>query len=552
MPSTTCQACAQLFEIDSNDGAFYQNLGVPHPTHCPECRQQRRLAWRNERMLYRRKCSATGQEMLSVYSEDKPFPVYDNDFWYSDKWDAKQYGRDIDFNRPFFDQFRDLMHAVPQLARSCVSNENCDYVNQCGWCKDCYLIFEADHDHGCYYSNNLYDSRDCMDMLHAVENELCYECIDCSNGYNLKFSQDSKSCSDSWFLKNCVGCKNCFGCVNLQNKEYYYLNKPYSPDEYRKKIAALNLSTFSGLKNLRQSFADFCKKFPMKYLHGVQNEDSTGNYLSNTQRCKHCFDVRDSQDCKFVFGSRNTKMVYDMTLFGGKPGVEFSYENHEVGGGCRNLYFCDQVWEGCHDLYYSKLCMNSSKYLFGCVGLKRAEYCILNKSYSKEEYESLKTRLIEHMKKTGEWGEFFPVVLSPYGYNETIAQDYYPLSKEQALTKGYKWKDVDRKDYRPQTAQIPDAIHDVKDTILNELLACAVCNKNYKIIAQELRFYRQHGLPISRKCPDCRHHDRMALRNPRRLYDRVCGHCGTALQTTYSPERPEPVYCEACYWKIMD
>jgi len=31
------------------------------------------------------------------------------------------------------------------------------------------------------------------------------------------------------------------------------------------------------------------------------------------------------------------------------------------------------------------------------------KYCILNKQYSKEEYEELVPKIIEHMQKTGEW-----------------------------------------------------------------------------------------------------------------------------------------------------
>ncbi|MCB9806736.1 hypothetical protein H6768_02390 [Candidatus Peribacteria bacterium] len=47
------------------------------------------------------------------------------------------------------------------------------------------------------------------------------------------------------------------------------------------------------------------------------------------------------------------------------------------------------------------------------------------------------------MQSTGEWGEFFPLTLSPFGYNETVAQDYFPISEKEAQKKGYKWKSDD-------------------------------------------------------------------------------------------------------------
>ena len=72
-----CKQCSQVFPIYQEDQDFYdkispvfhkQTFQIPMPTLCPECRQQRRLAWRNDRKLYKRKCDATGKEIISVFS----------------------------------------------------------------------------------------------------------------------------------------------------------------------------------------------------------------------------------------------------------------------------------------------------------------------------------------------------------------------------------------------------------------------------------------------------------------------------------------------------
>ncbi|MBD3360837.1 hypothetical protein GF366_03480 [Candidatus Peregrinibacteria bacterium] len=543
----TCRKCNKEFPIYEEDQEFYESLKIPGPTHCSRCRQKRRLLWRNERNLYKRKCGGTGKNILSVYSSEKKFPVYDTEYWYSDKWDALEYGQDFDFNKPFFEQFQELMNKVPQLARSVVNNQNCDFVNQCGWSKNCYLIFEADFNENCMYSNNIYDSKYSIDMYLSFKCELCYECINCKNCYNLIFSQNCDNCSDSWFLKNCIGCGNCYGCVNLRNKQYYYLNEKYSKEEYKNKIKNLNIQTYKELKTARQNFQKYTKNFPQKYYNGTHNENSTGDYISNTQRCKNCFEVDHAQDCKYVFNSRHIKKTYDMTVFGSHNGAEYCCENHEIGDGVRNILFSDQVWIGCYDIYYSKLCVQNCHNLFGCIGLKHQNHCIFNKKYEKEEYEKLKNRIIEHMKKTGEWGEFFPKEIVPFAYNETTAQDYYPLTKEKALEQGYKWKDPDPKEYLPQKYEIPELIEDVPDTILNEILACEECRKNYKLQQEELKFYRRIKLPVPKKCFKCRHKYRFSLKNPRILYDRNCQKCGENIKTTYSPNMPELVYCEKCY-----
>src|SRR3989344_64089 len=92
--SKTCSHCQKTFTIDTQDQTFYKEMSVPHPTQCPNCRELRRLAWRNERTLYLRKCDLTGESTLSVFSEDKPYKVYKNEHWYSDKWNPLDYGQD--------------------------------------------------------------------------------------------------------------------------------------------------------------------------------------------------------------------------------------------------------------------------------------------------------------------------------------------------------------------------------------------------------------------------------------------------------------------------
>jgi hypothetical protein len=69
-----CQSCKQPFIIEPEDFNFYVKIDVPPPTFCPDCRLQRRMAFRNERTLYKRKCDAPGhdEEMLSLFSSDNP------------------------------------------------------------------------------------------------------------------------------------------------------------------------------------------------------------------------------------------------------------------------------------------------------------------------------------------------------------------------------------------------------------------------------------------------------------------------------------------------
>src|SRR6185369_10692718 len=121
--------------------------------------------------------------------------------------------------------------------------------------------------------------------------------------------------------------------------------------------------------------------------------------------------------------------------------------------------------------------------LFGCVALRNKQYCILNKQYSKEEYESLVPKIIEHMKtmpytdakgRAYAYGEFFPSELSPFAYNETLAQEYFPLDEAGAAQQGYRWRENPKRNYEiTQTSgTLPDHIKDVSDAVLQDIIAC--------------------------------------------------------------------------------
>ncbi len=557
----TCQQCQSLFEVTDQDHQFYDKVSpifngkkylIPEPTLCPDCRRQRRLSFRNERFLYHRKCDLTGRQIISAYSSDKPYKTYQSDEWFSDKWDPLAYGRDFDFSRPFFEQFAELKKEVPRMALVTspqAADYNCSYINFAGHSKNCYMTFDSDYNEDSYYTKVLKHSKSCMDCSFVHESEQCYECVDCYNCYRLFFSENSSQCSDSAFLKNCVGCKHCFFCSNLIQKEYCIYNKQYTKTEYEKIIQSLNFSSHAKLEKIRQDFAAFILRFPQKALHTLKVENSIGDYISNAQNCYESFDVADAKDLRYCDALYKAKDCCDVSSFG--ENIELCYEAGTAGINCYNMRFCFECVISCSDLLYCDECRHSSN-CFGCAGV-RHQYCILNKQYTKEQYQNLVPKIIEHMQKTGEWGQFFPPVLSAFGYNETVAQEYFPLTQEQTMKRGWNWheEESEQKNYRGPQIEIPDDIRDVDDSLCSKILSCEITGMPYKIIPQELKFYRDMGLPVPHKSPHQRHMERFTLRNPRKLWNRECVNCNEKIQTTYASDRPETVYCEKCYLKTV-
>ncbi|MCF7918178.1 hypothetical protein K9L27_04270 [Candidatus Gracilibacteria bacterium] len=545
-----CAVSGIEFEITPEDLEFYEKMGISAPTLCPAERERRRLAWRNEQSLYSRKCDLCQKNIISIHHEKAKFPVYCNSCWFGDKWDGLKYGKDFDFSRPFFPQFRELYDQVPQIAiinDNGTKSENCEYCQDFSNGKNCYLVIGSWFIKDSFYSLDCNRSQDIMDCRSVnIESELCYECIDCVRIYRCAFLQDCQNCHDSWFLKDCIGCSHCFGCVNLRQKQYYFLNEKCTQEEYQKKIEALQLHKYSNLSGMRENFVKFVKKFPHRFAQFFNTTECQGDHLYN---CKNTlgFNTINGEDSKFVDRIEAPKHCYDIIQTGAPQWCcdcitpDSSYM----------VAFSSWCWN-CKNIACSDNCRGSGD-LFGCISLQRKNYCILNKQYSKEEYFALREKIIEHMKVTGEWGEFFPIEMSPFGYNESNAMGYHPLSKEEVLARGLSWKEKEKKDYRSATLPcIPDSIDDVTDAVCNEILACETCQKNYKIQPQELKFYQKMRLPIPHKCFDCRHADRIKIRNPQKLFERKCDECGTLLQTTFALEKSEKVLCEKCYSKVVN
>jgi len=542
---TKCQHCEKEFLIEEEDIEFYNKLNVPGPTHCPDCRAQRRMAYRNERCLYNRTCDFSKEKIISIYSEDKPFKIYRTDIWWSDKWDALEYGQDFDFSRPFFEQFKELRMKVPRPALTITANENSPFVNQCWYSKNCHLCFDMGFTEDAMYCYITYHSRNLVDNSFTRDCELCYYLVDCQKCYNCSHLQDCNNCSDSYFSFDCKGCNNVIFCYNLRNKSYQIFNKDVTKEEFNKFIAEMKQGSYKTYSKYLQIFKEQVLKAAIhRYTHNLNTENCTGDYILNSKNCKNCFVIDKSQDLKYAY--RCDERIFDSMDINNASICELVYDGMCING--VNLKYCTYTYNDVSDAMYCDLTMSSSN-CFGCIGVQHKSYCILNKQYSKEEYEKLLPRIIEHMKKTGEWGEFFSIQDSPFCYNETIAQETYPLTEEEAKKQGLIWKEKDVKDYQKQTIELPDLITDAAESITQEILACEDCGKNYKIIPQELKFYKKQGLPLPRKCNECRHIERVSLRNPAQLFAKSCENCGKSIETSYPKNSPLIIFCEDCYLK---
>ncbi len=484
----------------------------------------------------------SGKQIISNFAPNVPFPVYGHDEWWSDRWDARSYGKDVDFSRPFFEQIAELERAVPQLALSVWNSQNSDYCNYVGNVKDSYLIFGSVYSENCYYGSPYY-SRNCVDTLLVRECERSYECVDCRKLYECLHCRDCHSSQNLLYCYDLQGCHDCIGCAGLRKKEFCVGNRQLTKEEFEMYRQSLDLSDSATHERLRQDLAELSLQIPHRYMQGNQVENVSGNYVFQSKNVLDSYYADRCEDCRYCTQVVDLKDCYDNNF---TEENELCYEYLGAYQVSRVLFsrFCNKV----HESMYANSCFNAH-HLFGCSGIRNGEYCILNKQYTKEEYEALVPRIIELMKERNEWGEFYPSSISPFGYNETVAQEYFPMTEGEVQQAGWHWRHEDaaaEKYLGPPTA-IPQYIKDVDDGICKQILLCEATGRPYKIIPQELQFYRDMHISIPRLCPDERHRRRMQLRNPRKLWTRKCDSCGKDIQTTYAPGRPEKVFCEECY-----
>jgi hypothetical protein len=561
METRICQNCKSKFVIDEEDFNFYKKIKVPPPTWCPECRRMRRFAQTNEIVLYKRKCDLTEEDIFSMYSPNTVFPVYKTSEWYSDKWDPYEYGMDFDENVPFLEQLLELQKKVPRMAlvqQGTVINS--PYAHRVSYPKNSYMVFRSTYPEDCLYEYNGKYSKNCVDSSWIFDSELCYDCVNVKNCYCLRFSQESNDCRDSYFLYACRNCSDCVGCVNLVNGKYNILNKQYTKEEYFEKLKNLALNTYSGIEKAKKEFEEFRKKFPIKAVASIKSERIMGNWFSNCKNVRQSFDCIDIKDGKYLFMVFEAEDCMDYYEWGNK--AEQIYESVNCGINVARLYFCNQCWMGATDLYYCNSCPGARD-CFGCVGLKKGEYAILNKKYSKEEYLRLREKIIEQMKTVPYvdkqdvkyyFGEFLPVEFSDFAYNETIANYHFPLSREEVLSRGYKWVDKEKKNYETtlKSENLPETIREVDDSILNEIIECEEkdnpeSTKAFRITQNELNFYRRMDLPLPRACFNIRYWRRMNKRPKLKLEKRFCTKCNLEVETVYTKDYAPILYCEKCY-----
>lgn len=539
----TCKSCERRFTIRPEDFNLYKKVGIPPSKECRRCRWRHQLAFWTFGKFRKTKSDLSGKTIITVLPESAGFPIYARNEWVSDAWDPMDYGKEYDFSRSFFEQFGELRAGVPHSHQQGVKNVNCEWCDDVWKCRDCYLCRAILGSEYLSYSYRAFGCKNSIDLAYCFDSELSYDCLYCFKCYRVKYSFDARNCMESMFLYDCRNVQHCFMCWNLRNKKYYILNKPYSKEKYFERLKEYDTRSYKKIQKFKKEFNNIIAREAVhRENFNVKVTNSAGNFLNECKNCFSCYFLEKSENCRYIFRGIENKDVIDSVGIGM---VEKSAMS--IGINCYDAIV--NVWcSNCRHSAYLEYCEDCES-CFGCVGLRKKKHCILNKQYTEDEYKKLTSKIKEQMKQRGEWGLFLPYSFAYSGYNLTLAQWYFPKTKEDIEKIGGRWDNIRETTYEGMSGGgLPDRIDDVKDDITGQAIICPETGWRFNIARHELAFYKEHGIPLPHYHPDWRTRERFKPLTVLKSYRGSCIFCSRRINHFYPRKRGyRKIMCADCY-----
>ena len=403
----------------------------------------------------------------------------------------------------FFHSFDSLFKNI-DMFNSCQywNNINSNFSESVLNGKNVYLTFAAisDCENVCY-SISVKDN--CSDVFNSLmiqpNSQDIYFATNVSSSYKVFYSRYIQNSNNIWFSTNLIGCQECIDCDNLENVSYHINNKQYPQEEYFIKKEEILSDKYS-----------FLDKYTSLKIWG--NNIGCGN-IRKGDALFNCFDISDAKHSFNVKWGKNliftgwvqwVEDAYDI-CGGGSP---TSHDIYGVAGVSGDHVYCSSHIIG-SNIFYSFYLENCS-FCIGCVWLKNKQYCILNKQYTKEQWEILADKIFTQMESDWILWDFFPGNINPYYFNDTIAEMLWDFTKEEVESKWYMWRDEEIKVDIPEWVDIisteelndyqwysPSGEWRINPEILKKVIKDDKWDY-YKVVQMEYDFLMKHSLPLPR------------------------------------------------------
>ena len=391
--------------------------------------------------------------------------------------------------------------------------ENSDYADMVYNSKNAYLsTVIISNCENVLYSISTKDN--CTNVLNSIatwsNSENIYFCSGILNSFKVFYSRFINNSNNIWFSTNMIGCQECINCNDLENQKYYINNEKLEKTEYLKQKKEI-------LKN-KSNFEETYSKLDSKWKN-INSTNTTWSSMFSSENVENgyfWYYVKDSKNVMFTWWVDWDNNMYDVFTAGSPTAHDFYWV---MWANWENLYCCKNITIS-SNLFYSYWC-DSCSFCIWCIWLKNKNYCILNKQYSKEDFEILSDKIFWKMEENGELWEFFPAKLNPFYFNDTVSWLIWGFKKEEIIKEWFLWRDekikVDIPDENdliyssPQPSPEGEGVKSLDDfewfdsdwnwKINPEILKKVIKDDSwnyYRIVKMEYDFLVKHSLPLPR------------------------------------------------------
>jgi hypothetical protein len=553
-----CVLTGEKWLMDEEELAWYRRFNVPPSKYSPTSRMIYLLSFFTGYQWWYNKHAETGAPVITAVHPATGYKVLPDKEWFAK--DFQVINTEIKPDQNFFEQLYSLSLKIPlNASRNYVEPENSVALASLGDINSYFVL-------ACQSKNTLFSisarkTEDSCEIFNCDAVSRSYQIVHSQRIHNCRYVMESADCVNSYFLFDCRNCENCFGATNQRNKKYLWFNEQLNREEYEGRLSEVDFGSRQQMQEHTKRFEMFLKEksiWPENF--NEKTENCIGEYLNGCHDCKYSFSIsKPSQNMYWT--AFNSGGEENVVFTCGGYGSHDVYYNAAVGGSFNTLFslFSSrlQSCEFCVSCYDSEFC-------FGCVGLNKKKYCILNQQYTEEEYWKKVDEIKTKMLVRGEYGEFLPGKFSSSYYSESGATIYYLSDDEFGKKMGAHFFDPESegaigRELSDSTtikdaSLVPDNIKDLEVEAWAKIpLYDAVYDRRFAFLKPELEFYKQEGIapPNNHFMPRVR--SLLWHANSSVIEKQNCTKCQkeilVAINKTFKNRK---IYCHACYLKHLE
>ncbi|MFH1405328.1 MAG: hypothetical protein ABIH21_04510, partial [Patescibacteria group bacterium] len=512
----TCAMLGTKWFMDQKEIEQYKKYNVPPSKFHPITRMKLMKSFFVLFDMWYNKHAETGETIISTTHPASGVKVLPDIDWFSREF--TKHAKDVDMNRSVFDQIYEMTRAVPQAANyNYVLPENSLAFISLGD-QDSYFVLASQTKH-CFYCMNAYESEDSAELTLCTSIQNSYNVCHSQRIFNCRFVRESYDCMSCDFIFDCRNCENCFGATNKRNKKFIWMNQQLSEDEWKKRKAKVDLSSWSSRQEYESKFKELMSKAIWPENFNIKAENCTGDYIVNANNVTNGYYVvdgtHDMDYVSFAFAVPSN----DCYLTIAPVGATDCYYSL----GTKNCSWCRfgiSILSNCINIEYCSSCKDLEN-CFGCVGLKKKKFCIFNKQYSEDEYWKTLDELKCKMLDDGEYGDYPPMNFTLQYVKGSGAPIVYGATDDEMKKMGANFFEPGAEGAEGPTVNpaeltstdtIPDKLENPED-IVGKPYFDDIYGRRYGYIRAEIDLYSRLGVAVPRKHPTRRINELYAQMN---------------------------------------